>query len=296
MKNSKTNRTIKMLVIILVIAIAFLLTLVINFVSLKDSVNSVVNPNSKISISTSSDNDKTKSDIAKENNSVIEPTPMAINAMSLKMLVNNSWDRIKSNLTDGYVIDGNGQYIYEEGYTLYCDGIRVQNIVFNKNYKEKIVGEIKIGTTQKDLKASLGMPSFQDKSIGMVGYKTKDLYVFFYDNEISVYPNKSLNNKTFESKLLTYYYGNYNGDRTNFVLEIKREFPDFTAIQQGENVILRSINRQIEIILDENKQTEIIIYNGYKAGSAMNNMIEENNIISRQQDLAEKQEIERKIA
>ena len=295
MKNSKTNRTIKMLVIILIIALAFLLTLVINVISLKDSVNSVVNPNNKISISTSSD-DKTKSDIAKETNSVIEPTPMSVNAMPLKMLVNNSWDRIKSNLTDGYVIDGDGKYIYEEGYTLYCDGIKVQNIVFNTNYKDKVVGEIKIGTASKDLKSSLGTPSFQDKSIGMIGYKTKDLYVFFYDNEISIYPNKNLNNKTFESKLLTYYYGNYSKDRTNFVLEMKRDFSDFFAIQQGENVILRSVNRQIEIILGENKQTEIIIYNGYKAESAMKNMLEENNIISRQQDLAEKQEIERKIA
>lgn len=285
----KISRSIKILVIILITVIAILIILVTNISGIKKSINSNENSAKKVGVSVSS-NEK------KEDDNIPITTEMKIDAMPLKMLNNNSWDRVKAKFSEGYKIDENGNYVHDEGFVLYCDGTNVQNIVFNTNYKESVVGGVTVGTSLKKIISNFGTPTFQQKSLGMIGYKIKDLYVFFYENEISIYPNKLLNNVNFESILSEYYKEVYNGNRTNFVLEIKRTYPDFTATEDNENIILRSVNRQIEIILGNDKNIKIIIYNGYKPDEFINAIKESSDIIIEKTDLAEKQEMERKLA
>lgn len=197
-------------------------------------------------------------------NKIIEEEDIYTNSIVIKQLVNNSWNRINAGFTSGYQAVENGSYIFE-GYTLNCnDNLYVNNIVFNKNYEEQVIGNLTVGTSYKDTVSALGKPTFYNERLNLYGYKTGNYYAFFSDDEISIYPNTNVNNSEFEKLLLSYLEGTFSGNQTNFVVQIRKDYPDFDAKLDGENVILISTDRRVKITLNGvYNETEIIFYNGY---------------------------------
>lgn len=220
-----------------------------------------------------------------------EESLIHIESIILKQLNNNSWDRIKANFSAEYRKDNQGTYFYDK-YTLYCNITYVNNIVFNSNYKDSIIGGIKVGTPIKDIQKILGEPTFESKELEMIGYRTPEIYAFFYKDEISIYPNKNINNKDFERLLFLYANKQYPGNRTNFIVEINKNYPDFISKIEENYIKLYSLNRQIEIKLYEDKDIEIIVYDGYKFGPYMQDYL---NIVKVEEtNLIENKEVERK--
>lgn len=223
---------------------------------------------------------------------IIEERDIYTNSIIIKQLVNNSWNRLNAGFTSGYEAD-NGEYRFE-GYTLNCnDNLYVKNIVFNSNYKDLVMGHLSVGASYDEAKENLGEPTFYNERLNLYGYKTGSYYAFFCDNEISVYPNTNINNSKFEELLLSYLEGTFNGNQTNFVVELRKNYPDFDAKLDGENVILTSIDRKVKITLNGNyEETEVIFYNGYA-----NSKVEFNERFKitkeRKTDLVELIEIER---
>ena len=126
----------------------------------------------------------------------------------------------------------------------------------------------------------------------MIGYRTPEIYAFFYKDEISIYPNKNINNKDFERLLFLYANKQYPGNRTNFIVEINKNYPDFISKIEENYIKLYSLNRQIEIKLYEDKDIEIIVYDGYKFGPYMQDYL---NIVKVEEtNLIENKEVERK--
>ena len=62
-------------------------------------------------------------------------------------------------------------------------------MVFTEKYPNTVVGNIRPGESVSSVKLKLGDPSFEDKDLGVIGYKAKDFYVFFNGKEISIYRN-----------------------------------------------------------------------------------------------------------
>jgi hypothetical protein len=205
-------------------------------------------------------------------------------------LQSNNWDRLKSNFKN-FEIDSDGTCTFEDGYTMYCNSTYVQYIIFNENYKKSVIGNIKVGDDFDKIKEELGEPAFSADN--MIGYKTGDVYAFFYDDEIVVYSNGKKANNVFEEFIFEYYNGEYSGNRTNFVVELKNKYYDFTAEMDGNDVVLTSITRQIKIKLLNDGGMEITLYNGYNLGTKMNSYLSEENILQSQDDLVEVNEMER---
>lgn len=81
----------------------------------------------------------------------------------------------------------------KEDYEIYAnEGIRVKNInkkifniVFLEEYTSKIVNDLTVTSSKEEIIKALGEPTFE--KFGIIGYKGKNIYVFFGDNYVSVY-------------------------------------------------------------------------------------------------------------
>ena len=102
---------------------------------------------------------------------------------------------------------GSGNAIGRQGdYSIFLDNTvktrnyngRTRNIIFYNNYPEEVFEEIKVGTSINTIKQKYPDYAFEGKDY--VGYRTNDFYVFFYKDEISIYPYSSRSN----SKLLDF--------------------------------------------------------------------------------------------
>lgn len=276
--------------------IIFAIVFFVNIKNLGNTANNIANVN-KANIITPTNNAVTNESENLVVSEVIEEKEITNDSFIIRKLVMNSWNRQKAKIDSEYKLGEGGEYIYDDGYTIYCESTNIQNIIFNNNYKDNVLGELTVGTTNKKIKEALGEPSFENKSLSMIGYKTSTLYAFFYENEISIYPNKELKNSKLEDLIMQYMNKTYTKSRTNFVLEIRKECPDFVGYETDEGVTLYSINRQIEINLDDNGNINLHLYNGYEMTSTLEDVYEDNtNIAKDTRDFVELKEIERKAA
>lgn len=92
-----------------------------------------------------------------------------------------------------------------DGYEIYADeGIKIKkvsnkvfNIVFEKDYESDVVNNIKVGTDIEEVKNQLGDPTYKSETEDIIGYKNEDFYIFFTENQISVYRNDTSYNENF---------------------------------------------------------------------------------------------------
>lgn len=218
---------------------------------------------------------------------------ISVNALPLIKLNNNSWDKINSTL-EGYSVDENGNLVFSNGYIAYCNKRCVLNVVFNEKYTGKVVGDIRVGTDLKTIEKNLGTPTF--KTEDYIGYKTKTLYVFFYEKEISIYPNRVVSNKELETMINDYSTKRISDDRARFLANIRNNYEDFLVELDEENdiVTITSALRQLKVKLDNNGAIEVEFYNGYKYYlDETKEYVENNRYKTNEEDLVEIVENER---
>lgn len=181
------------------------------------------------------------------------------------------WNILNAPLNN-FTKDKSGNITTQENMHLEISrGKIIKRLVLNKDYKENIIKNIKVGTSQEEIKKQLGDPTFENTK--MIGYKLENEYVFFYEDKIVLYPNiKYSDNDTLEELIQKYYNGEYTKGRSRFANEILRTYSDFDSRIEDDVVILSSITRQIELKLDNNGEIEIFIYNNYNLGTKLKNM------------------------
>jgi len=282
-------------IVLLIIGIVFItmVSLIYNFKKINSLRKATNNDQAGISVSDGLSSYKPKGKVAEENNTIIPSSDIKTNSILLVKLINYNWDRVKAQLMTGYEKDNDGNYIYSEGYTLYCNNTTVKNVIFDMNYKDEVIGNVKVGDSSEIIKEKLGVPTFEDKELGILGYKTKEVYAFFYEDQICVYPNKDMNNLEFEALLVKYYIGQLDGGQVSFLIQIRNQFSDFTIEEEGADILVSSASRKIEIIINDGKVKKIILYNGYKKAGNINEYLNNEDIEISVKDLAEKIEIER---
>jgi len=299
-EKEKTKNKLKLIILIVVAILAFLISILMTLFGIKQTLdpNSTSNAGLIGFTTPSIDNNKKEKEIEKNNEVVEEEKNILSTSTLVNRLNNNGWDRLKSKLGDYETKDDNGNYYFSEGYTLNCSGSYVQYIIFDENYEGRILGEITTKDSNNVVEETLGEPTYKNKQLNMIGYKTTEIYVFFYEDEIVVYPNRLIDNTEFEKFLIEYYLGEYNGKATNFVIDLKRDYPDFTAnLDSQENVVLTSITRKIQIVLDKTTGSpKVTIYNGYKYGESLKSYFNKDNsdFIKSEDDIVSMLEEERK--
>lgn len=142
-----------------------------------------------------------------------------------------------------------------EGYDIYFDeGIEVKvvynkifNIVFRENYKDEVLEGIKVGTSIDDIKKKLGEPIFSSEKEFVIGYKSEDIYIFFEEDEISVYrvENKS---KTEIEKIINNYVEDKDFKKlTNEIIENWNDYDTYIADEESFELIYTLKGLKIQV-------------------------------------------------
>ena len=199
-----------------------------------------------------------------------------VNANNLKKIINNEWYGNAVEFGSKESTYNKYDIYFEEGIEVRTTAKKIFNIVFTKNYVGEIVNNIKVGDSFSQIESKLGQPSFEEDEI--IGYKSKDMYIFFENDEISIYRNdketseeftrflnenlNAVQTKKIASELTDIWsdYNEYSIDEDDIYLEyalkgVKLEYnsADTTGITLYKNFIGNIVeNKTIENI-DENE-------------------------------------------
>lgn len=235
--------------------------------------------NKKVSYTINGSSNYYETEIAKlSQKSKEKETELEILSNEMNTIVNNDWSRTQSRSVLGTAdnhVDDYDCYI-DEGYKIKTINIKIFNIVFTKNYTKEVFKGIKTGLTNREIKAILGTPTYENEDAEMlVGYKTEKYYVFFCQGEISIYrieENKEEDNNKF-SNLVTELNQNKNYDE--FINKLTELYPDYVKyIDNGNNVELVYPQRGFKFEINNYKKG-LTFYKNYE-GKITNEISSEN--------------------
>lgn len=189
----------------------------------------------------------------------VETLDLEVNSEVLKNLINAGWQTSKVDLGTQESSWEKYQVYFDEGYEIRTIKGKVYNIIFTKNYNEKVVEDYKPGDSLEKIEAVLGT-SYKDSLI--LGYKTKDFYIYFSDNEISVYPNYKYEYTEFEELVKEY---NEKKDINDFMDKLTDIWPDYDQYNYdtGYVEICYSL-KGVKIAFNSGNNEGIQIYENYK--------------------------------
>lgn len=207
-------------------------------------------------------------------------TNFVLESTILNECLNRNWD------ADLYF--GERDSIFDEYYIYQDEGLKVRtiknqiyNIVFNANYKENVVNGLFPGIDLKNVQATLGIPSFISDDKKVIGYKGERLYIFFTEEEISVYRNLDIEIDDFYE--LADEFIAENIDFLDFMNELTYLWPDYSEYTYtADSVFLSYPSKGIEIKLNYDDISGILVYNNIKSSlTKAGKYLEDTNFISR---------------
>ncbi len=210
----------------------------------------------------------------------IENTDFTINSELLNNVIDNSW---KNDIDFG-----KRDSIFDQYYIYINQGIKVRyikdeiyNIVFTSNYKDNVINTLFPGIDFNVIENQLGKPSFENKNDKIIGYKNERIYVFFTENEISVYRNLDTNIEDFLSlsdKLI-----DEDVDLLDFMNELTDMWPDYSEYSYtSDSIFIAYPLKGIEIKLNYDDISGILVYNNIKGSlSRIGNYLKDTEFVSR---------------
>lgn len=176
-----------------------------------------------------------------------EEINLEIKSNVVKQAIEKNWNMKK--------VDFGSKESEFEGYDIYFDeGIEVKvvynkifNIVFTENYKDEIIDGIKVGSSIDDVKKKLGEPIFSSEKEMVVGYKSEDIYIFFEENEISVYRVEN-QSKTEIEKIINNYIEDKDFKKlTNEIIENWNDYDTYIADEESFELIYTLKGLKIQV-------------------------------------------------
>ncbi len=192
----------------------------------------------------------------------------------------------------------------EDGYISYLDGkikIRlaptkaVRNIIFSKDYDEQVVEGITPDMSLRQIKNVKGDNSFGSLDEKYLGYKEEDYYVFFYEDEISIYTYAYKYEKDMKEIIEEYLQ---TKDLGRFVTRLSKRCPTYDKIEYNEetqDAYMLYSNRGLEVNIKNNDSTGIKLYTNFYLTDDMRQYVKDGLIdIDSKTDLLDKTERERR--
>lgn len=196
---------------------------------------------------------------SQENELEFEIKEFEVNSDELRSLINNNW--ITQNATLGTPESKFYKYdvYFDEGYEIRTIQGKVFNIVFNKKYGKAVIEDYAPGDNLEKIEAVLGTPY---KYSGMIEYKTKDYYVIFSTDEISIYPNRRFEYTEFEELVEKY---NEQQDMNDFIYNLTDIWSDYDNYNFSDNYVELSYTlKGVKISFSSRDSSGIQIYENYK--------------------------------
>lgn len=185
---------------------------------------------------------------------------MNVTSEVLKKLIDNNWISNKTDFGTKESIYRNYDIYFDEGIQVRNVSGKVFNIIFTDKYEGTIVNDLKVTSTIEEIKQSLGQPQFENKNL--VGYKDGKMYIFFCDNQVSVYRVEQ-----YETNDIAQIIKNKSSDNENekdFVDEIRKTWKDADIYEFDENnVKLQYTLKGLCVKYDSTTQKGVIVYNNY---------------------------------
>lgn len=211
-----------------------------------------------------------------ENNRIIENQEIdsinnTVTYADFEKFDNNDWSVRAAGVE---IISKEDGVLNYENYDILTDNVFINTIILKPSFSKGIIEGIKVGDSFDTIKSKLGEPQFQNSN--MIGYKTKDEYIFFYKDQVAIYPNIKFSNSSLESLINEYIEGKYD-QRKNFAFKVLHEYLDFkSTIDENNTLNLVSVVRGIQIQITESNNIEINIYNNYDMTEKTKKFIREN--------------------
>lgn len=155
---------------------------------------------------------------------------------------------------------------------------KVRNIVFTNKYEDTVVNNVKVGTNLADIEKYYSRYSGGSVDKGVLYYRTDDIYIFFYDNEISAYGYSYFENTYFEDYLEEYLQ---TKDLDKFVQMVTRKMNIYDEFEYNPDIGYAHItypSMGIEINIKDNNPNGITLYNNYYLTDKTKKMILEKQI------------------
>jgi hypothetical protein len=208
-----------------------------------------------------------KTELAKmqNNSNEFKIVDLTINAAEVNNLINSNWIRraaIPAN--KDYTV--NKYDYYNGGFKIRTLGTEVYNIVFTKNYKNQVVNGLTTNMTNDDVKKVLGEPTFDNKDTfnNVIGYKSQNIYAFFSEGQISIYPIKTMD-ETQTNKIIELFSKlNEDGKAATFYNDLIMAFPNpDESTETTEYVYAKYSVYGFEIVFGNYLDNGITIYNNF---------------------------------
>lgn len=191
-------------------------------------------------------------------------TNFNINSEIITKAINSSWEYNSQTFGTKDSTFSNYDIFFEEGYKIRSINSKIYNIVFTKNYKNSIINQITTGTDLNQIEQILGEPTFRSDIDDIIGYKGEELYVFFENNEISIYPVEKYDldrGKRFGNLVSEL---NTSGDINTFLNKLTDLYPDYETYYKTENYInLIYPLKGFEVIIGSTKNNGVTLYSNF---------------------------------
>lgn len=212
-------------------------------------------------------------------------TQLNIQSQILQECINNNWDKNiyfgeRDSIFNKYDI------YFEEGIKVRIIDNKVYNIIFTNKYNGNIVENLFPGIDLKNVEATLGEPTFEDKEIKVIGYKGENIYIFFTENEISVYRNGQIDADNFFE--LSDKFISEELDLLEFMNELTYIWPDYSDYNYSSTSVFISYPlKGVEISINSDDTNGILLYNNIKSSlQKVNRYLENTSFVARlQKDL-----------
>lgn len=190
----------------------------------------------------------------------LKTTDILVQAQEVINCIQNNWN---SN-----IVFGSRESIFQNYYIYFDEGIKtrkingkIYNIIFTDKYKNPVVNGLNVGMDNRDVISKLGEPTFKNDDMSVIGYKSKDIYVFFEKNQISIYRNtKEEGFDEFFELVDEFLDEKYS--LLEFMNELTYLWPDYDEYTyDAETVFLSYPNKGVDIKINYDNMDGIILYN-----------------------------------
>lgn len=229
---------------------------------------------------------------------IVEQKEVTILAQELRDLSNGNmfFRKIKNDLGIGKDL-GNGYTSFKDGaLILKLLNSKVRNIVFTEDYTNEIVTNVTVGMSLAEIKEQLNESSKENTDKDYLLYRTSEYYLFFYEDEVSVYSYSYFENTLFE-QYLEEYLEDKNLD--SFIKKVTGKWAmfydknEYNIEQQYAYITFPSIG--VEINIENNDPKGITLYNNYYFTEKTRAFAKDGKItINADEDLLEKMEQNRR--
>ena len=196
-----------------------------------------------------------------------------VNSTLLQDIIKNDWDTTKVNLGSQESTLDEYEIYFDEGYRVKKRATTIFNIEFTDKYTEPVVNNIKVGTSFEEIQNQMGTPAFGGTEYNFIGYMSYNLYVFFWEDRISVYKVDSM---TDEQQFLTLFEKfRQDLDLRSFVNELTNMWPDYSYYAYDTDYLqLTYILKGIDIKISIDMDNGVTFYSNYN-GSYLQDLIQQ---------------------